>query len=180
VFGSDGNAVALTADARHYWRVWPRHGAIAIRAAAAGSWGDRNAEHIFSAAGSGPQSAAFGFGQDAIGLLRGFSEEDVIGTRAIVANVDYRAPLMRIDRGVGTIPLFFRSIHGALFVDAAHAWIDRARWADVRLSIGAEVSADTVVGFALPLTFTAGGAWRRDGDRGARGFVAFGRIGRAF
>jgi hypothetical protein len=112
--------------------------------------------------------------------LRGFGEDSVTGTRALVINLDYRAPLLRVDRGVGTVPIFLRSIHGAVFVDVGHAWTDTFRWADRRGSVGAEISADTVVGFALPLTFTAGGAWRRDGTRQEDGFVVFGRVGRAF
>jgi dipeptidyl aminopeptidase/acylaminoacyl peptidase len=177
---AEGSGVALAIDARGYWRVWPRHGAIAVRGAAGAFWGDREAERVFSAAGHGPQPGGFGFGQDAIGLLRGFDEEEAVGTRAVVLNLDYRAPLWRIDRGVGTVPFFCRVLHGAVFVDTGHAWTGVPRRADLRVSIGAEFSADAVVGFVLPLTFTAGGAWRRDGDRGDRGFVAFARIGRAF
>lgn len=177
--GADGNGFAATVDLRRYWTVVPRHGIVAFRAAAARSWGDEAAERLFSASGHGPQSGGFGFGRDAIGLLRGFSEDDVVGTRAVTVNADYRIPLARVDRGVGTIPFFMRSLHGALFVDAGQAWSEPPRWADVRTSIGAEVSLDAVIGFALPVTFTAGAAWRRDGEAG-RGFVAFGRIGRAF
>jgi hypothetical protein len=179
-FGSDGNGVSLTADGRRYWHVRPRHGVMAIRAAAAGSWGRPETRKIFSASGSGPQSAGLGFGVDAIGLLRGFEEDDVLGTRAVVANADYRVPLKRIGRGVGTVPVFVRTVHGALFVDAGHAWTDAVRWSEMRLALGAEVSVDAVVGFALPVTFTAGAAWRRDGMGTERGVVAFGRIGRAF
>jgi WD40-like Beta Propeller Repeat len=178
--GADGNGVSLTMDARRYWRVAPRHAVVALRAAAAGSWGDQETLRLFSAAGDGPQPGGFDFGLDAIGLLRGFDEDDVAGTRAATVNADYRVPLLRIDRGVGTVPIFFRSLHGAVFVDVGHAWMDTARWADVRTSIGAEISADTVLGFALPVTFSAGVAWRRDGDHGDRGFVTFVRIGRAF
>jgi hypothetical protein len=178
--GADGNGVSSTMDGRLYWRVRPRHAVIALRAAAAGSWGDREAQRLFSAAGNGPQTGGFGFGLDAIGLLRGFDEDDVVGTHAATVSADYRLPLMRIDRGVGTIPVFFRSLHGAVFVDIGHAWVDTARLADVRTSIGAEISADTVLGFALPVTFSGGVAWRRDGEHGDRGFVTFGRIGRAF
>ena len=178
--GADGDGVALTADLRRYWRTWPRHGVVAFRAAAAGSWGDREAERLFSAAGSGPRLPGFGFGLDAIGLLRGFDEDAVVGTRAATMNADYRVPLLRIDRGAGTVPLFLRRIHAAVFLDTGHAWTDTPRWSDVRTSVGAELSMDTVIGFALPLTFTAGGAWRRDGANGDRGLVAFARIGRAF
>jgi hypothetical protein len=178
-FGSDGNNVAITGDVRRYWRVKPRHGVLAARAAVAASWGDSATAPRFSATGNGPQPPGIGFGRDAIALLRGFAGDAAVGTRAATLNLDYRAPLGRIDRGVGTLPVFFRVVHGGLFVDAGHAWTDAARWSDTRLSIGAEVSLDTVIGFALPLTVTAGSAWRRDAS-GSRGVTVFGRIGRAF
>jgi hypothetical protein len=43
-----------------------------------------------------------------------------------------------------------------------------------------EISADAVLGYVVPMTFTAGGAWRQDPVTGVRGFAAFGRVGRAF
>jgi Tol biopolymer transport system component len=175
-----GNGIALTADVRHYRRLGPRHGVLAVRAAAAGSWGDDTAEQIFSASGNGPQPGGFGFGVDAIGLLRGFGEDAIQGTRAAVVNIDYRLPLMRVARGVGTVPLFVRNFHGAVFADIGSAWTEAARWRDVSGSVGAEISADAVVGFALPLTVTAGAAVRRDGAAGDRDVVVFGRVGRAF
>ena len=178
--GSDGDGFAATVDVRRYWRLWPRHGVLAARGAAAGSWGDAEAARRFSASGHGPQPAGFGFGHDAIGLIRGFDEDDVTGTRAATMNVDYRLPLWRADRGAGTIPVFLRVLHGTVFVDVGHAWTDRARWSDARASIGAELSIDTVVGFVLPLSFSAGAAWRHDGLQDERGFVTFARIGRAF
>ena len=178
--GADGNGVALTIDGRRYWTVWPRHGVVAVRAAGAASWGDRNAARIFSASGNGPQTAGFAFGTDAIGLLRGFAEDDVTGTRAATVNADYRFPLARIDRGVGTVPLFVRSIHAAAFADVGSAWTAAAVRARGRVSIGAELSVDTVLGFALPVTFTTGAAWRHGATPDERGFVGFTRIGRAF
>ena len=119
---------------------------------------------------------AFDFGSDAVGLLRGLDEDEIVGTRAAVVNLDYRFPLARIDRGLGTLPAFARVVHGAVFVDAGHAWVERFKRSDVTASIGAELSLDAVVGYVLPLTFTAGGAWVSQG----RGFAGFARIGRAF
>lgn len=178
--GSDGNGAAATLDGRRYWRLWPRHGVLALRGAAAASWGDENSLREFRASGHGPQTAGFGFGRGAVGLLRGFSEEAVTGTRAAVVNLDYRVPLARVDRGFGTIPIFVRSLHGAVFLDAGHAWTDVARWQDRKLSVGAEISTDTVVGFALPVTFTAGAAWRHGAAGDERSMAAFVRVGRAF
>jgi hypothetical protein len=95
-------------------------------------------------------------------------------------NVDYRLPLMRIARGVGTIPAFIRNVHGAVFADVGEAWNGTARWRDVSASFGVELSADTVIGFVLPITLTGGVALRRDGPARDRDLVVFGRIGRAF
>jgi hypothetical protein len=93
-----------------------------------------------------------------------------------VVNLDYRFPLVRLDRGVGTLPVFARVLHGAAFVDAGHAWVGSFRASDATVSIGAELSLDAVAGYVLPLTFTAGSAWVSQG----RGFAGFVRIGKAF
>jgi Tol biopolymer transport system component len=175
-----GNGLALTADLRHFVPLGRRHGVLAVRLAAAGYFGSDEAEQVFSVSGNGPQSAGFGFGVDAIGLLRGFSEDALTGTRAAVVNVDYRLPLMRIARGLGIVPAFIRNLHGAVFADIGEAWNETARWEDVSASFGAELSADTVIGFVLPVTLTGGIALRRDGPARDRDLVVFGRIGRAF
>lgn len=177
---STPQARAATVDARHYVRAWPRHAVVAIRGAAAASWGEDEVRRLFSASGSDPQGGGFRFGSDAIGLIRGVDEGQVVGTRAAVVNLDYRLPLVRIERGVGTIPFFLRTVHAAAFVDTGHAWSGRFRSADIHYSTGAEVSIDTILGYVVPVTFSAGGAWRHGPDPHERGFAAFGRIGYAF
>jgi hypothetical protein len=178
--GSDAASSAMTIDARAYAHFGPRHSALAIRAAGASAWGDENARRVFSAAGSDPPSSSFDFGRGAVGLLRGFESDTVVGRRVAIANLDYRFPLRYIQRGSGTIPMFLRTIHSAVFADAAHAWDDSFRWSDVRMSAGAELSVDTVIGFGIPLSFTAGVAWRHDPVGTQDGVAVFGRIGRAF
>jgi Tol biopolymer transport system component len=175
-----GNGTAVTADLRHFVPLGPRHAVLAVRAAAAGFFGDDVAGQRFSVSGNGPQSGGFGFGVDAIGLLRGFGEDALTGTRAAVVNLDYRFPLMRIARGIGTIPGFIRNVHGALFVDVGEAWTTTAVWHDVSASFGGEISTDTVIGFVLPITMTGGVALRRDGPARENDLVVFGRIGHAF
>ncbi len=176
--GADADAGALVADARHYVRVFPRHAVVAVRAAGAASWGDRRLRRPFAAGGSGPRPAGFGVDVDAIGLLRGFDDADAIGDRAAVVNLDYRFPLAWVQRGIGTWPVFLRSIHGAVFADAGHAWDRRFRTADVRRSFGGELSFDAGFGSSIGMTIATGVAWRH--DRGRRDIVAFARIGRAF
>jgi hypothetical protein len=178
--GADGEAAAFTIDLRKYMRAFPRHGVLAARVAGASSQGDEWVRRAFSASGPGPQFRRSSFDVDAIGLMRGFDEGSVVGHHAVVANLDYRFPLAWVQRGVGTMPLFVRSVHGAIFVDAGEAWTGRFRASDLRRSIGAEVSFDTVLADSFPLTLAAGVAWRGDRATEPGRVVAFGRIGRAF
>jgi hypothetical protein len=177
--GADADATAVVADARHYLRVFPRHGVLAARVAGAASWGDEPLRRVFAAGGAGPQLAGFSVDLDAIGLLRGFEESDLIGERATVVNIDYRFPIGWVQRGIGTWPVFLRSVHGAVFADAGHAWDRTFERSDVRRSVGGELSFDAVFGSSFGMTIATGVAWRRDRD-GARALVAFARIGRAF
>jgi WD40-like Beta Propeller Repeat len=175
-WGAEGDGGALTLDTRGYLPVRPRHAVIALRGAAATTWGDDRVRRIFSASGSAAQPGGFRFGSDAIGLLRGVEDDEVIGRHAAVVNVDYRVPLRRFDRGWGTVPIFARVLHGAVFADVGHAWDTRFKASDLTASLGAELSLDVLVGFQFPLTVTTGAAWVSHD----RGFSAFGRIGRAF
>jgi surface antigen Omp85-like protein/WD40 repeat protein len=178
--GSDASNGSMTIDARGYQPFGPAHAVVAARAGSAYAWGDQNARRIFSASGSGPASSGFDFGRGSVGLLRGFESDTIIGSRVAVANLDYRFPLWRLQRGVGTIPMFIRTIHAAAFADAGTAWDDAFKWDDVRVSTGAELSFDTVLGFGFPVSFTTGIAWRYDPVGTQDGVAVFGRIGRAF
>jgi outer membrane protein assembly factor BamA len=170
----------MTFDLRGYRQAGRPHTVFAVRAAGATAWGNQHARRSFSAGGSGPQNRNFDVGSDAIGLLRGIDTDAVVGEHAAVANADFRFPIVTVERGVGTVPVMFRTIHAAVFADAGHAWTGRFRWADVRASAGAELSLDAVLGYALPITFTTGVAWREDSVSARRGLTVFGRIGRAF
>jgi hypothetical protein len=153
---------------------------LAIRAAAAASWGDRTVTRVFGAGGSSADPPG-GLGRDAIGLLRGYDVDDVVGARVAVVNADLRVPIRYVERGVGRWPLFVKALHAAAFVDAADAWERGFDFETVKLTYGAEISVDTVLGFSLPMTFAGGIAWRHDGaGRLPEGAVVFGRIGRAF
>jgi hypothetical protein len=178
--GSEASTAAMTFDVRGYRRAGIRHGVVALRAAGAAAWGDEHARRFFSAAGSGPQYGGFDVGSGAVGLIRGLDTDAVVGDRAAVVNVDYRWPLWSVERGVGTVPVFFRTVHAAVFADAGNAWTERFRRADIRKAVGAELSLDAVLGYAMPVTVTTGVAWRDDPVGARQGAVVFGRMGRAF
>jgi len=179
-FGSDADGGAAIFDARGFHRVFGAHTVLAARAAFATSWGPEGTGRVFSAAGPGPATQVFDFGRDTIGLLRGFNSEDVVGFHAAVVNLDVRVPLLRVQRGIRTWPVFLRSVHAAGFVDAGDAWSARFNSSDVRTSVGGELSCDTTLVHYFPFTFAGGVAWTRDPVAATRGAQLFGRVGYAF
>lgn len=178
--GQTGSATSVAGSVRAYQRVWPAHAVIAGRAAGATSRGDAQVRREFTGGGSGPAGGGFDIGVDAVGLLRGFEEADLFGRSVAIFNADYRVPLARPQRGLGTLPVFLRTVHGALFLDLGRTWETRGATNRWRRSAGAELSFDTVLGAFVPMTIATGVAWRHD-PSGLRSDVAlFARIGRAF
>jgi hypothetical protein len=113
-------------------------------------------------------------------LLRGFDSDTVIGSRAAVANLDYRFPVRYIQRGSGTISIVpshdpFGGFCRCRQRVERHLPLERCPYFR-----GAELSVDTVIGFGLPLSFSAGVAWRHAPVGTQDGVAVFGRIGRAF
>jgi hemolysin activation/secretion protein len=113
-------------------------------------------------------------------MLRGFDDNVTTGDRIAVASLEWRQPLLRVERGWGTVPVLLRSLHGTVFADAGQAWNDDFRLADVKTSVGAEAALDIVAGFAIRLTVTAGAAWIRDPTRRLSAGAVYFRIGPSF
>jgi outer membrane protein assembly factor BamA len=179
-FGSDGRSDSFTVDGRAYVPL-PRQSVMAVRLAGAASSGDRGVRRVFRLGGSDGNAELGTFGSDAISLLRGFDDDVVSGTHVMLMNAELRVPIAWPQRGVGTWPIFLRSLHATVFTDIGHAWTDAARWADRKTGVGAEFSADVIAGFGLPLTWTIGAAWGRDsGGAFPDTREVYVRLGRAF
>jgi hypothetical protein len=162
--GADADATFTRGDVRAYIPAAPRHGVLALRASGAISQGDPQTRRVLRLGGHDADAAVMSFSEDATALLRGFPANAFLGTRVALFNAEYRVPLAYVERGIGTWPLFLRSLHAAGFVDVGHAWTDSFEWADRKWSWGGEVAADAVAGYALPVTVAAGIAWGRDGS----------------
>jgi outer membrane protein assembly factor BamA len=179
--GSFADAGAFTADARAYLPGLARHHQVAIRLAAGVSNGDRDVRRTFHLGGPGPNASTIDFDRNAISLLRGFGTDTFAGSRVALINADYRFPIARPQRGVGTWPLFLHTVHGAVFADTGHAWTRAFRSDAIKRSAGAEISTDVVAGYYIRFSATAGVAWTHDGSGTIRdGVTAFARIGHAF
>ncbi|MCK4414848.1 MAG: PD40 domain-containing protein [Candidatus Eisenbacteria sp.] len=99
--------VLLLADARRYFRLG-RQSALAAR--------------LQVRASGGPDPQVFSLGGSH--SLRGYRWRDFYGTRAAMANVEWRFPLLRrfLLDPVLLGPLAFPGVQGALFFDAGEAW----------------------------------------------------------
>ncbi len=178
--GSDGRSDAVTLDGRAYVPL-PRQSVVALRLAGAMSSGDRDVRRIFRLGGADGNQALGVFGSDAISLLRGFEDDVVSGTRVMLMNAELRVPLVWPQRGLGTWPIFLRSLHTTVFTDVGNAWTGSSRWADRKTGVGVELSANVIAGFGLPLTWTVGAAWGHDGAGVLRnGREVYVRLGRSF
>jgi hypothetical protein len=179
--GAAGDANAYTIEMRAYPRLGGRHAVLALRAGAGTTSGDRSVRRTFFLGGSDPAGSLIDFGSGGLSMLRGFSSLSFAGYNTAVANIDYRRPLLRLDRGVSWLPVMARVVHGAVFVDAGNVWSRGFSINDTKVSVGGEASFDLVVGYSLPLALSAGAAWTRNGrDSTFGGPTFYFRLGRAF
>jgi hypothetical protein len=161
--GDDRTADDLSGDARAYLPLGFSHAVLALRAAGATSRGAPGVRRIFRLGGNDGDQSPGTFSDDAISLLRGFSNGEFAGMHVALANVEARIPLGWPQRGWGEWPIFLRNAHATAFADVGNAWRDTASWTDAKIGAGAELSTDVVVFFGVPLTWTAGVAWGHDG-----------------
>jgi hypothetical protein len=179
--GAVANADAVTVDARGYVRLGSRHSILAVRTAFGAARGDSRAERVFYLGGSGPNADPVSFGSDALNLLRGFPQNVYWGDRLALLNLEYRVPLLRVQRGPGTFPVFLRTVHVTGFFDAGKTWLTRS---PVRpaysMSTGGEIAAALRLGYELPLLVAAGVAWPRPPGGQFSNPTGYARIGYSF
>ena len=112
--------------------------------------------------------------------LRGFAPATVFGDTYYVGSVEYRLPLLYIDRGVGTIPAFFRDISAAVFLDAGNAFnvsdADASPVGGALMGGGAELRGSAIFLWQVPLSVRAGYAFPLRGPQWSsplQGFYAW-------
>jgi len=179
--GSFADANVLTGDVRAYLPAFAPHHVAAIRVAAGISSGDATAGRTFLLGGPDSNALNASFGRDAISLLRGFASDTFAGSRVALLNADYRWPIARPQRGVGTWPIFLHTVHAAVFADAGQAWTRAFDAGAIKYSSGAELSGNLVAGYSIPFAATIGAAWGHDGSGLLRDrATVYFRVGTAF
>ncbi|MBK8015011.1 MAG: PD40 domain-containing protein [Deltaproteobacteria bacterium] len=164
--GSDYEAFVLTSEGRYYlsmpWRgfLLSNH-VLALRLGIGFTLGPDLAE-TFRLGGATGRSAVTTTTDDFY-PLRGLETSALDGTAVIAGSAEYRAPLIRIDRGLWTMPVTFQVLHAAVFVDSGRVF-DALSWEKLRrgfqdewaVGVGGELRADFIFFYELPLTLRVG------------------------
>jgi hypothetical protein len=91
--------------------------------------------------------------------FHGYPEGSISGSQYHVANLEYRVPLVELEKGIATLPFYFRRVHLAALFDAGNAFDGNFDPAALRYAVGASLRVDMLFGFFVPGSFDLG--WAR-------------------
>ncbi|MBI5136578.1 MAG: PD40 domain-containing protein [Nitrospirae bacterium] len=156
-WGNPPTGHATTLDWEGFRGLPKRHQVVATRLS-----GTIASDDMVVYAGGAPRLAEDAFGREF--SLRGYPERAFVGDRAARAALSWRFPLWYPERGFGTVPVFWETLHGDLFAEGARLRARAGDW-DQGVGIGAETGADLALGYFLPVSLRLGVA-QGVGDRG--------------
>lgn len=148
----------LTGDLRYYLEMpWADHHVLAIRAAAGWVWGDlEQIGGTFRFGGPFGEGALAGY-SNRLFPFRGLPGVTFARDRVLLFSTEYRMPLIRVNRGIGTWPVFLKNVNLSLFSDAGDTWARNGKddvgfFDDFLVSVGAELKGDFALFYGLPIT----------------------------
>lgn len=89
--------------------------------------------------------------------LRGYPVVEQVGSEYALFNAEYRFPIVNIDRGPSTLPVFLNRMSGNAFVDYGSAFNDPDK-AMFKTGVGGELWFDFTLGYVIGFTFRVGHA----------------------
>jgi Tol biopolymer transport system component len=134
-----------------YWTpLWARLHAVAVLYSGGVGIGDKRA--FFGIGGFLEQDlvrSIFLNRRQCCQFLRGYAPGSLVGDQYHLVSAEYRAPLLRIEKGYKTFPFYFRTLNGAVFADAGNAFSDSFRPQDVKVGVGGELRLQFNVAYYL-------------------------------
>jgi hypothetical protein len=138
---------------RYFGLPWLSHHVLAVQLLGGAALGDLGGRPVYALGGVGvadPLLQLTRGGGVGGGVLRGYPPRVMAGNSLAFGSAEYRLPLLRVDRGVSSLPFFLRRLHGAAFVDVGATGPRAFTLQAPRVGVGAEVRTDFVLGYALP------------------------------
>ncbi len=159
--GATYRNVTLSYAADRFFRLWGDSPVLAVRIQGALRAGDLVRGGGFGLGGVGAQdivqSIVNSTRTSSIGYLRGYLSRTVAGNQYHLLNLEYRQELWQIERGLGTLPIYFRRMHLGILSDTGTAYDTRFDAStNLRTSLGAALRVDAFFGYFVPGTFEIG------------------------
>jgi hypothetical protein len=128
---------------------WARLHALALLTQ--GGFGIGDKRQFFGLGGYASQDVLRGvlLNQQQFAFLRGYPVNVVTGDSYLVASGEYRAPLLWIERGYQTFPLYLRRIWGTGFIDAGDAFQGPFHAGQLRVDAGVEAHLELTLFYYL-------------------------------
>ena len=159
LLGSDFAGFATNGDFSTYFLMpWLKHHSLALHAGggtSGGSFPGRGAFFVGGFVDLPVVDTVRNFLIQGGITLRGYAPVAVAGRSYALGNAEYRFPIVNIDRGDSTLPIFLNRISGSVFVDYGSAF-DVFRDARFKTGVGGELWFDTLLGYVAPFTFRVG------------------------
>jgi hypothetical protein len=153
-WGSEDTLTAFSGVLRGYFPLpWHPHHVLAVALSGGAAVGSYARFGAYSTGGYGdaPEfTLDASFIRESSFVLRGYAPGQFSGSTYNLLNVEYRFPILYVDRGISTLPAFLRTLSGALFFDwggAYNAMNLRRPTLVLHPSAGAELSMDFVLGY---------------------------------
>jgi hypothetical protein len=137
---------------------WLQHHAVALHLNAGSSGGNFGGAGAFYVAGYvdlPPVDVIRNYLIQGSVVLRGYPTAAEVGHYYGLFNAEYRLPILNVDRGLSTLPVFLNRISGSAFFDYGSAFDDPAQ-AQPRTGVGAELWFDFTLGYVLAFPFRLG------------------------
>jgi len=159
LLASDTSGYAATFDFATYFAMpWLRHHALALHGGGGTSGGNAAGKGLFYIGGFVDMPVTNVVQNYLIqsGIrLRGYPVVGEAGANYALFNGEYRFPILNLDRGISTLPLYLQRVSGAAFVDYGSAFDDVAS-AHLKTGVGGELWFDVTLGYTLGFTFRTG------------------------
>lgn len=131
---------------------WLEHHALALQLGAGAAVGDLGARSVYALGGASvvdPILALMSAARAPSPTLRGYPPGTLAGNAFALGTLEYRFPILVADRGIETVPLYLRRVHGAVFVDSG-AVADRPfDFESPRTGAGVEARVELTLGYSL-------------------------------
>lgn len=160
IFGSEFDNTQLSWSWTEYVDIpWFRDHVLALRYGGGIARGDFSRRGFFFIGGFPEQDIVSSLiDQTALGgvYLRGYQPGSLFGDQFHLLNVEYRLPLLSLERGLSTLPIYVNYLHLAAFSDVGSAFFGDLEASALKLGVGGELLTEWVLGYVVPFTFRLG------------------------